>query len=129
MGSGSSTNSHARWKRRDFLEDKPYASAMSLTLKTSEIVKLHRELVTAALREVIGLETVRGRPTSTVVNEYYRRLPPAAQLIAAHDDPLGLAFKLAGEEAPALDEAASSGYREKFERLRKRFYVSRSAAA
>lgn len=79
------------------------------------LVKFHRDFVIATLIEVIGLDKVRGRPSADVVKEYYRRLPKAAQELVTHDDPLGLAFKLAGEPQ------ASHQWREQFECLKKSF--------
>ena len=89
---------------------------MSEIISDDLLIKLHRKLVTAAIYDVLELSHVHGRPVREVVNDYYERLPSRSRLIAVHHDPLGLAFDLAGDEAPSpsSDDPLGLGYRIRF---------------
>jgi hypothetical protein len=90
---------------------------MVLTLSDAKTVELHQKLVSAALREVFGLRLIGGCPAEKVVENYYSKLSPRVRLVVAHDDPLGLAFELAGDDAP---RSAGKRHRAKFSVIRKR---------
>jgi hypothetical protein len=92
---------------------------MRFELSDAQTINIHRKLVIAALREVIGVTKILGRSTEDVVDKYYGSLPPRVQLLVAHDDPLGLAFKIAEAESP-LKVRAKCDYRGLFDRVRKR---------
>lgn len=59
--------------------------SMTFSLPDATSVELHRKLVSAALREVIGLERLHGLPAEKVVQNYYSSLPFHVQLLLVHE--------------------------------------------
>ena len=67
---------------------------MNVRLTDAARFDIHRKLVLAALRDVLGLEQIRDRPVVALVDHYYDRLPVRVRMTVVHDDPLWLAFQL-----------------------------------